>query len=101
MHAIPWEGIDMSGEHEHKGFQDVDRRLARIEGHVAGVRRMWQGGRPCHEVLLQMAALRAAIDRAARVIMREHVESCIAKAVEQGRGEEAVEDLLGALERLL
>ena len=91
----------MSGEHEHKGFQDVDRRLARIEGHVAGVRRMWQSGRACHEVLLQMAALRAAIDRAARVIMREHVESCIAKAVEQGRGEEAVEDLIRALERLL
>jgi len=76
----------MPNEHEHKGSQDVDRRLARIEGHVAGVRRMWQSGRPCHEVLLQMAALRAAIGRAARVIMREHVESCIAKAVEQGRG---------------
>jgi len=91
----------MSGEHEHRGFQDVDRRLARIEGHVAGVRRMWQAGRPCHEVLLQMAALRAGLDRTARVIMREHVESCIAKAVDQGRGEEAVEDLIRALERLL
>jgi DNA-binding FrmR family transcriptional regulator len=91
----------MPGGHEHKGFQNVDNRLARIEGHVAGVRRMWHDGRPCHEMLLQMAALRAAIDRAARVIMREHVESCIAKAVEQGRGEEAVEDLIRALERLL
>jgi len=86
---------------QHKGYEDVDRRLARIEGHVSGVRRMWQAQRPCHEVLLQMAALRAAIDRAARVIMREHVESCIGKAVAQGRGEEAVEDLLKALERLL
>ncbi len=86
---------------EHKGYRDVDRRLARIEGHVSGVRRMWQAQRPCHEVLLQMAALRAAIDRTARVIMREHVESCISKAVAQGRGEEAVDDLLKALERLL
>ena len=86
---------------QHKGHEDVDRRLARIEGHVSGVRRMWQTQRPCHEVLLQMAALRAAIDRTARVIMREHVESCIGKAVAQGRGEEAVEDLLKALERLL
>ena len=91
----------MSETHRHKGFQDVDHRLARIEGHVSGVRRMWQQGRPCHEVLLQMAALRSAIDRAARVVMREHAASCIAKAVEQGRGEEAVEDLLRALERLL
>jgi len=86
---------------QHKGYEDVDRRLARIEGHVSGVRRMWQDGRPCHEVLLQMAALRAGIDRTARVIMREHVESCIAKAVEQGRGEEAVEELVQALERML
>ena len=91
----------MSEKHEHKGFRDVDNRLARVEGHIGGVRRMWQEGRPCHEVLLQMAALRAAINRAARVIMREHVESCIAKAVKQGQGEEAVEDLIRALERLL
>ncbi len=91
----------MAETHEHKGFQDVDHRLARIEGHIGGVRRMWQQGRPCHEVLLQMAALRAAIDRTARVILREHVESCIAKAVQQGHGEEAVEDLVQALERML
>jgi DNA-binding FrmR family transcriptional regulator len=86
---------------EHKGYQDVDRRLARIEGHVAGVRRMWQDGRPCHEVLLQLAALRGAINRTARVILREHAESCMAKAVAQGSGEEAVEELIGALERLV
>ncbi|MHC5035329.1 MAG: metal-sensing transcriptional repressor [Planctomycetota bacterium] len=91
----------MATKDTHKGFKEVDSRLARIEGHVGGVRRMWQSGRPCHEVLLQMAALRAAMDRAARVILREHVESCIAQAVEQGRGEEAVEDLLRAVERLL
>jgi DNA-binding FrmR family transcriptional regulator len=87
--------------HEHRGYQDVDHRLARMEGHMAGVRRMWQEGRPCHEVLLQLAALRGAVNRTARVIMREHVESCIGRAVERGSGEEAVEDLLRALERLL
>lgn len=86
--------------HEHKGFKDVDSRLARIEGHAAGIRRMWQEERPCHEVLLQLAALRGGVERAARVIMREHVESCIARAVADGRGEAAVEDLLGALERM-
>lgn len=93
--------MDMSQDTQHKGFEEVDKRLARIEGHVAGVRRMWQEGRPCHEVLLQMAAIRAGVDRAARVIMREHAESCVAKAIAEGRGEAAVEDLLLALERLL
>ena len=91
----------MAETHEHKGFAPVDHRLARIEGHVAGVRRMWQEGRPCHEVLLQLAAVRSSVAGVAKVIMREHVESCMAKAVEQGRGEEAIEDLIGALERLL
>lgn len=91
----------MPHEHPHQGFEAVDHRLARIEGHVAGVRRMWQAGRPCHEVLLQLAALRSSIEGAAKVIMREHVESCIGKAVEEGRGEEAVEDLVRAMERLL
>jgi CsoR family transcriptional regulator, copper-sensing transcriptional repressor len=101
MHPIPREGIAMSEEHQHKAFQDVANRLARIEGHVAGVRRMWESGRPCDEVLLQMAALRAAINRAARVIMRDHAESCIAKALQQGQGEEAMEDLIRAIERLI
>ena len=84
----------------HEGYADVDRRLARIEGHAAGVRRMWQAGRPCDEVLLQLAALRGGIERAARVILREHVESCIAKTAEEGSGEEALADMLRALERL-
>jgi DNA-binding FrmR family transcriptional regulator len=86
---------------KHKTFEDVDRRLARIQGHVGGIRRMWQQERPCHEVLLQMAALRASIERAARVIMRDHVESCVAAALKRGRGENAIEDLMRALERLL
>jgi DNA-binding FrmR family transcriptional regulator len=62
---------------------------------------MWEEGRPCDEVLLQLGAVRAAIQRTARVVMRDHAESCIMKALEQGRGEEAVDDLIGALERLL
>jgi len=86
---------------KHKTFEDVNRRLARIQGHVGGIRRMWQDQRPCHEVLLQMAALRGAVERAARVIMRDHAESCVAAALKRGRGEEAVEELLGALERLM
>jgi len=89
----------MAQEHAH--YEDVDKRLARIEGHVRGVRKMWQEQRPCPEVLLQLAAVRAALQQAARLIMRDHVESCIAKAVEKGKGEGAVEELTEALERLM
>lgn len=85
----------------HAHYEDVDKRLARIEGHVRGVRKMWQEQRPCPEVLLQLAAVRAALQQAARLIMRDHLESCIAKAVDQGKGDSAVEELSEALERLM
>lgn len=89
----------MSGEHQ--GYKDVDHRLARMEGHVGGIRRMWQEGRPCHEVLQQLAALQGATKGVARAILRRHVESCIGPAMREGSGEEAVEDLIRALEGLL
>lgn len=88
-------------EQEHAHYEDIDKRLARIEGHVRGVRKMWQEQRPCPDVLLQLAAVRAAVQQAARLIMRDHVESCIAKAVQQGKGDSAVEELSEALERLM
>jgi len=76
-------------------------RLARIEGQVRSLRTMVEAGRDCSEVLIQVAAARAALDQAGRLILEDHMEHCILEAVEEGRGQEALDDLKVALKRFI
>jgi two-component system NarL family sensor kinase len=58
---------------EHTQTKQVAARLSRIEGHVRAVKRMVEEGKPCADVLIQMAAVRSALDRAAKLLDRGHV----------------------------
>jgi DNA-binding FrmR family transcriptional regulator len=82
----------------HKKTHEVIARLSRIEGHVRAVRRMVECGRPCAEVLVQMAAVRAAVDRAARVLLADHMEHCLRGAARGGRTARRLSDLRRAVE---
>ncbi len=62
----------------HREEAKVRDRLARIEGHVRAVRRMIEAGRDCAEVMVQLAAIRSAVDRVSRVVLRDHIHSCVA-----------------------
>ena len=62
---------------------------------------MVEAGRDCSEVLIQVAAVRAALDQAGRLILEDHMEHCILDAVEEGRGQEALDDLKVALKRFI
>ncbi|HCK10785.1 MAG TPA: hypothetical protein DHW45_12980, partial [Candidatus Latescibacteria bacterium] len=57
--------------------------------------------RDCSEVLIQVAAARAALDQAGRLILEDHLEHCIVEAVDEGRSQEALEDLKIALKRFI
>ncbi len=85
----------------HKKREDVIKRLARIEGHLRGVRRMVEEDKSCPEVLLQLAAVRAALDKVSRLVFEDHVETCVSKAIKEGTGESAVAELKEALARFL
>jgi len=85
----------------HRKREDVIKRLARIEGHVRGVRRMVEEDKSCPEVLLQLAAVRAALNRVGRIVFEDHVETCVSKAIKEGAGESAVAELKEALARFL
>lgn len=63
-------------------------RLRRIAGQVAGIERMLEEDRYCVDVLLQIAAVRAALDRVGKLVLAQHVETCVAAAFEQGSAEE-------------
>ena len=59
-------------------------RLRRAEGQVAGVRRMIEQGDYCVDVLLQVAAVRAALGRVGRLVLESHVDSCVSHALSRG-----------------
>jgi DNA-binding FrmR family transcriptional regulator len=81
--------------------QRVVARLARIEGHVRGVSRMVQEGQGCADVLTQLGAIRAAIDSASLIVLTNHVEHCLRRAVDDGSADEVWDPLRKALERYI
>jgi DNA-binding FrmR family transcriptional regulator len=63
-------------------------RLRRIGGQVAGIERMVEEDRYCVDVLLQIAAVRAALDKVGKVILESHVETCVTRALSSGNRRE-------------
>jgi len=64
--------------------QDVSRRLNRIAGQVEGLKGMVDDDRYCVDVLHQIAAVRAALDRVGKVLLGAHVETCVVEAFASG-----------------
>jgi DNA-binding FrmR family transcriptional regulator len=75
--------------HSEESLRSIVNRLSRIEGHVRGIKTMVQESRPCPDVLVQIAAVRGALDRVARLVLDEHLTECIARAAKEGNIEVA------------
>jgi CsoR family transcriptional regulator, copper-sensing transcriptional repressor len=87
--------------HPHKHTQSIVNRLARIEGHVRSVKEMTKAGRDCSEILLQIAAVRKALDNTAKLLLKDHLEGCVVDAVHKGNEHEVLADLHKALDHYL
>ncbi len=72
----------------HKHSKAIANQLARTAGHVSSIKRMVEEGRPCPDVLIQLAAVRSAIDRAARLVLEDHIESCLRGAAGNGQADD-------------
>ena len=91
-----------SVHHEtHQHTKEVMARLARIEGHVRAVKGMVEQGRDCPEVLIQLAAIRAAVEQTSKVVLSDHVESCLRGAAATGTADEEWKSLKQALDRFI
>ena len=66
--------------HSHTQTKAVINRLSRAIGHLESVKRMVETGRDCTEVLIQLAAVRSALNSTAKVILKDHLEHCVADA---------------------
>lgn len=87
--------------HRHEHHQGVVNRLARIEGHVRAVKRMVEADIPCPQVLLQIAAVRSALNQVGRLILEDHLKGCMVTAVKQGDYEQAFNDLSHSLDQFI
>ena len=84
--------------HDHTQTRTVVNRLARAIGHLESVKRMVEEERDCTEVLVQLAAVRAALNSTAKIILKDHIEHCIA-GVESG--DHALEELSAAIDKFI
>ena len=83
----------------HRRRKEIVDRLSRIEGHIRGLRKMVEEDKSCPDVLIQAAAVRAAIDKVARIILEDHIETCMKKAVKAEKTDEYIAELKEALSR--
>ena len=102
MDEQPHETLTQQHEHlhAHAHTKEVTNRLSRAIGHLESVKRMVEDGRDCSEVLIQLAAVRAALGSVSKIILKDHLEHCIVHAVEDN-DQEAIEELEHAIDKLL
>ena len=86
--------------HVHENQRAVINRLARAIGHLEKVKRMVEEGYDCSEVLIQLAAVRSALDNTGKVILKDHMRHCMVDAVAAG-DTEAIEDLCEAVDKYM
>ena len=93
-------GIAHSHGHVHENQKAVVNRLARAIGHLEKVKRMVEEGYDCSEVLIQLAAVRSALDNTGKVILKDHMRHCMVDAVAAG-DQDAIDDLCQAIDKLM
>ena len=98
-HNIP-HTHDHGHAHSHEHTRAVLNRLSRAIGHLQSVRTMVEEGRDCSEVLIQIAAVRSAIDNTGKLILQDHLKHCIVDAASEG-DKKAIDDLCEAIDKYM
>lgn len=80
---------------EHK--RSALNRLKTVRGHLDAVIRMVEEERYCPEIMKQVSALQGSLEKVNRVLLQNHIETCVHQAVEEGRSEQVVDELMETL----
>ncbi|MDD4084211.1 MAG: metal-sensing transcriptional repressor [Acholeplasmataceae bacterium] len=86
---------------DFSGNRNIVNRLARIEGHVRSVKAMVAAGGDCAEILTQLSAVHQAVENTTKAFLKNHMEVCVAKAIQEGKKEEALAELQIAIDRFM
>ena len=87
-------------KHAHTNTKAVLNRMARAIGHMESIKKMVEDGRDCSEILIQIAAVRSAINNIGKIILEDHINHCVVDAVETG-DEQVLKDLQDAISKFI
>lgn len=87
-------------ERSEKEIRDLLNRLSRIEGQIRGIRGMVERDAYCTDVLTQVAAASAALNSFTRVLLSNHIKTCVAQDIRAGK-DETVDELVDTLQKLM
>ena len=91
------DGLYLTGEAERA----IYNRLSRVEGQVRGVKKMLAEHKSCDAMLVQISALKQAVNAVAAELLQAHMETCVLGRVEAGEGRQALANLRGALAKVM
>ena len=90
--------------HKHRNLteqKDLMTRLNRIEGQVRGLKAMLEDERYCVDILTQVSAVQAALNGFSRVLLSNHIKTCVVDQIEAGNAEETVEELCKTIQNMM
>ncbi len=79
---------------------DIKKRLRKTGGQINGIEKMVEEGRYCVDILQQISAARAALNKVALLILESHTKSCVVTAIQENRTEDTVEELIEIIAKL-
>ena len=83
-----------------KEYKDLQNRLSRIEGQVRGLKRMVENEAYCPDILIQVSAVNAALNSFNRVLLANHIRTCVTEDIREGK-DETVDELVATLQKLM
>ncbi|MBQ4373267.1 MAG: metal-sensing transcriptional repressor [Lachnospiraceae bacterium] len=86
--------------HSHEQTKAVINRMNRAIGHMESVKRMVEDGRDCSEILIQIAAVRSAINNIGKIILEDHISHTVVDAVQTGN-QDVLDDLKDAINKFI
>lgn len=92
--------LNKTKERSSKEYRDLVNRLSRIEGQVRGVKKMLENDAYCIDILIQVAAVNAALNSFNRVMLSNHIKTCVKQDILDGK-EETIDELLTTLQKLM
>ena len=82
--------------HNHTETKKVVNRMSRAIGHMESIKRMYEDGLDCCDILIQIAAVKAAINNIGKIILEDHISHCVVDAIETG-DTKVLQDLTSAI----
>ena len=87
-------------ERSKKEYKDLQNRLSRIEGQIRGIKGMVEKDAYCTDILIQVAAVNAALNSFNKVLLANHIRTCVARDIREGK-EETIDELVVTLQKLM